>query len=340
MSTGGRLVTTSQTTLNVGATQLPASVVIRDCSVRDGLQPLDPVAPLQRVALVEALFAAGVSDVEVGAFVSPKAVPAMAGAAEVVAGVPPMGGRRRWVLVPNLRGAQMATDAGVGHLTVTVSASPAYSAKNVGMSVADSIAEVARIRAAAPDAVVDVVVSCAFGSPFDDDADDVTVASVAEVCAAVVAVGVDQITLADTTGMATPRRVAEVVGAVRNAAPGGASGAPSGAPSGALSGAPTGELGLHLHDTRGTALVNAWAAMALGVRRFDTSLGGLGGSPFAPGAGGNLATEDLVLVLDDMGITTGVSLDGLLAAGTQLAAVIGRALPSRVAAAGGIGTFG
>jgi hydroxymethylglutaryl-CoA lyase len=245
-------------------------------------------------------------------------------------------GRRRWVLVPNLRGAQMATDAGVGHLTVTVSASPAYSAKNVGMSVADSIAEVARIRAAAPDAVVDVVVSCAFGSPFDDDADDVTVASVAEVCAAVVALGVDQITLADTTGMATPRRVAEVVGAVRNATPGG----PSGAPASALSGAPTGELGLHLHDTRGTALVNAWAAMALGVRRFDTSLGGLGGSPFAPGAGGNLATEDLVLVLDDMGITTGVSLDGLLAAGTQLAAVIGRALPSRVAAAGGIGTFG
>lgn len=329
-------MTTSQTTHNAGATQLPASVVIRDCSVRDGLQPLDPVAPSQRVALVEALFAAGVCDVEVGAFVSPKAVPAMAGAAEVVAGVPPMEGRRRWVLVPNLRGAQMATDAGVGHLTVTVSASPAYSAKNVGMSVADSIAEVARIRAAAPDAVVDVVVSCAFGSPFDDDADDVTVASVAEVCAAVGAAGVDQITLADTTGMATPRRVAEVVGAVRNATPGG----PTGAPTGALSGAPTGELGLHLHDTRGTALVNAWAAMAMGVRRFDTSLGGLGGSPFAPGAGGNLATEDLVLVLDDMGITTGVNLDGLLAAGTQLAAVIGRALPSRVAAAGGIGTFG
>lgn len=335
-------MTTSQTTHNAGTTQLPASVVIRDCSVRDGLQPLDPVAPSQRVALVEALFAAGVSDVEVGAFVSPRAVPAMAGAAEVVAGVPPMDGRRRWVLVPNLRGAQMATDAGVGHLTVTVSASPAYSAKNVGMSVADSIAEVARIRAAAPDAVVDIVVSCAFGSPFDDD--DVTVASVAEVCAAVVALGVDQITLADTTGMATPRRVAEVVGAVRNATPGGPSGAPSAAPSVAPSGAPsgalTGELGLHLHDTRGTALVNAWAAMALGVRRFDTSLGGLGGSPFAPGAGGNLATEDLVLVLDDMGISTGVSLDGLLAAGTQLAEVIGRALPSRVAAAGGIGTFG
>lgn len=322
-------MTTSQTAHNAGTTPLPASVVIRDCSVRDGLQPLDPVAPSQRVALVEALFAAGVADVEVGAFVSPTAVPAMAGAAEVVAGVPPMDGRRRWVLVPNLRGAQMATDAGVGHLTVTVSASPAYSAKNVGMTVDESIAEVARIRAAVPDAVVDAVVSCAFGSPFDDDdADDVTVASVAEVCAAVGALGVDQITLADTTGMATPRRVAEVVGAVRNATAGGPGGAP------------TGELGLHLHDTRGTALVNAWAAMALGVRRFDTSLGGLGGSPFAPGAGGNLATEDLVLVLDDMGITTGISLDGLLAAGTQLAAVIGRALPSRVAAAGGIGTFG
>jgi hydroxymethylglutaryl-CoA lyase len=201
-------MTTSQTHDDHGVAVMPSSVVIRDCGARDGLQPLAPVAPAGRIALVEALFAAGVGDVEVGAFVSPRAVPAMAGTDEVVAGVAAVAGRRRWVLVPNVRGAHMAIDAGIGHLTVTVSASPTYSEKNVGMTVDESIAEMARIRAAAPDAVVDAVVSCAFGSPFDDH---VTVASVAAVCAAVHATGVDQMTLADTTGMATPRDRKSVV---------------------------------------------------------------------------------------------------------------------------------
>lgn len=326
-------MTTSQTHDGNGSTVLPSTVVIRDCGARDGLQPLAPVAPAGRITLVEALFAAGVSDVEVGAFVSPRAVPAMAGTDEVVAGVAAVAGRRRWVLVPNARGAHMAIDAGIGHLTVTVSASPTYSEKNVGMTVDESIAELARIRAAAPDAVVDAVVSCAFGSPFDDY---VTVASVAAVCAAVHATGVDQLTLADTTGMATPRRVAEVLAAVGEVTGGPDVARPdAGGPDVGRSGA----LGLHLHDTRGTALVNAWAAMALGVRRFDTSLGGLGGSPFAPNAGGNLATEDLVLVLNDMGVATGIDLDGLLAAGELLAGLIAAPLPSRVANAGGIDAF-
>jgi hydroxymethylglutaryl-CoA lyase len=288
-------------------------VVIRDCGPRDGLQPLAPMAVSGRIALVEALFAAGVADVEVGAFVSPRAVPAMVGTDEVVTAIPQTAQRRRWVLVPNERGAQMAVDAGVGHLTVTVSASPVYSEKNVGMTVDGSIAEVVRIRNAAPDAVVDAVVSCSFGSPFDDH---VTVTDVADVCAAVHAAGVDQLTLADTTGMATPRTVADVLAAVTAVVPTGP--------------------GLHLHDTRGTALVNAWTALTLGVRRFDTSLGGLGGSPFAPNAGGNLATEDLVLVLNDAGFATGIDLDGLLDAGTMLSNLISAPLPSRVAGAGGI----
>lgn len=321
-------MTTSQTDDANGVAVVPSSVVIRDCAARDGLQPLAPVAPAGRIALVEALFAAGVGDVEVGAFVSPAAVPAMVGTDEVVAGVPAAAGRRRWVLVPNVRGAHMAIDAGIGHLTVTVSASPTYSEKNVGMTVDESVAELALIRAAAPDAVVDAVVSCAFGSPFDDR---VTVASVAAVCAAVHATGVDQMTLADTTGMATPRRVAEVLAAVGEVTGGPDAGGPDRDRSGGL--------GLHLHDTRGTALVNAWAAMLLGVRRFDTSLGGLGGSPFAPNAGGNLATEDLVLVLNDMGVSTGIDLDGLLAAGAVLSELIAAPLPSRVANAGGIDSF-
>lgn len=301
-------------------TALPSSVAIRDCGPRDGLQPLAPVAAVGRIALVEALFAAGVADVEVGAFVSLRAVPAMAGTGEVVAAIPQVAGRRRWVLVPNVRGAQMAIDAGIGHLTVTVSASPVYSDKNVGMTTDESVAEVARIRNAAPDAVVDAVVSCSFGSPFDDH---VTVASVADVCAAVHAAGVNQLTLADTMGMATPRRVTEVLAAAAAVVPD----------------VVTDGLGLHLHDTRGTALVNAWTAMSLGVRRFDTSLGGLGGSPFAPNAGGNLATEDLVLVLNDAGVGTGIDLDGLLAAGVVLSDLISAPLPSRVAGAGGIDPF-
>ncbi|MFI5040422.1 MAG: hydroxymethylglutaryl-CoA lyase [Acidimicrobiales bacterium] len=293
-------------------TDLPASVEIRDCCPRDGLQPLAPVPVDARIALVEDLFAAGLADVEVGAFVSPKAVPAMAGASEVVAGVASAPDRRRWALVPNERGAQLALAAGIEHLTVTVSASPEYSLRNVGMSVDESIAQVGLVRELALDHVVDAVVSCAFGSPFGDH---VTAARVADVCGRLSAIGIDRLTLADTTGVATPRRIDVVLSEVAD------------------------EVGLHLHDTRGTALANAYAALQHGVRRFDTSLGGLGGSPFAPGAGGNLATEDLVLLLDDLGVSTGVDLAALLATGERLAALIGRMLPSRVAAAGALPAF-
>ncbi|HEX2738274.1 MAG TPA: hydroxymethylglutaryl-CoA lyase [Acidimicrobiia bacterium] len=293
-------------------TGLPASVEIRDCSPRDGLQPLPPLAAEDRVSLVEDLFASGLADVEVGAFVSPKAVPAMAGSGEVVASVTPAPDRRCWALVPNARGAQLALDAGIEHLTVTVSASEEYSRRNVGMSVDESLVQVAQVRELARDQVVDAVVSCAFGSPFDDH---VTASWVAEVCSRLSTIGVDRLTLADTTGVATPRRIELVLSTLIL------------------------DVGLHLHDTRGTALTNAYAALRLGVHRFDTSLGGLGGSPFAPEAGGNLATEDLVLLLGDLGVATGVELAALLAAGERLAVLIGRQLPSRVAKAGALPEF-
>jgi hydroxymethylglutaryl-CoA lyase len=284
-------------------------VRIRDVTARDGLQGERPVEVRDRVELVRRLFAAGLRDVEVASFVSPKAVPAMAGGADVVAEVLPElpDGATAWALVPNSRGAELATAAGVDHLTITVSASPAYSAKNVHMTVDEARAQVEAIRAAAPSAVLDEVISCAFGSPFDGE--DITPDDVAVFVEHARTTGVDQVTLADTTGMGTPRRVGAVLDRVGT------------------------DVGLHLHDTRGTALLNAWTAIDRGISRFDTAVGGLGGSPFAPSAGGNLATEDLVYVLGDAGYETGVDLDALIDAGPLLAELVGHALPSRVAAA-------
>ena len=288
------------------------SVSIRDVAPRDGLQGERPVEPARRVELIEQLLAAGLRDVEVASFVSPKAVPAMAGAGDVVAAALQLAGDdvTVWALVPNVKGAELATAAGVDHLTITISASPAYSEKNVHMTIEQAKAQVDAIRAAAPGAVLDEVISCCFGSPFEGE--DITPDDVDTIVEHARGVGIDRVTLADTTGMATPRRISSVLGVVGS------------------------DVGLHLHDTRGTALVNAWSAIEHGIRRFDTALGGLGGSPFAPTAGGNLATEDLVLVLNDVGVETGIDLDRLLEAGPLLADLVGHDLPSRVAAAGGL----
>lgn len=292
-------------------TQLPTTVNVREVGPRDGLQSEQPVPVADRVRLIEALVAAGAADVEIAAFVSPTAVPAMAGAAEVVAalGTPP--GVRRWALVPNLRGAQLAMAAGVDALTVTVSASEEYSQRNVHMRSAQSLAEASRICALAargnPGVPVDVVVSCAFGSPYEGELNPEEVVRIGR---AALDAGASQLTYADTTGMATPRRVDELLERTGTS------------------------VGLHLHETRGTALVNAFAAMQAGVGRFDTSVGGLGGSPFATGAGGNLATEDLVHLCDDLGVQTGLDLTRLLEASALAAALVGHDVPSRVAHAG------
>jgi hydroxymethylglutaryl-CoA lyase len=293
-------------------TGLPSAITVREVGPRDGLQAEAPVPVPWRADLVASLVAAGVTTVEVAAFVSPRAVPSMAGAAEVVAEVRSRLDGRPGVtlvaLVPNVRGAEMAAVAGVDALTLTVSASEAYSRRNVGMSVDESLGQVAAIRAAVGDGLpIDTVVSCAFGSPYEGD---LAPSAVAALGARALAGGSTSLTYADTTGMATPRRVADLLDEV---------------------GA---DVGLHLHDTRGTALVNAYAAMEWGVRRFDTAVGGLGGSPFAAGAGGNLATEDLVHLCDDLGVATGIDLEALLAVSAEVAAGVDHVVPSRVAAAG------
>lgn len=213
-----------------------------------------------------------------------------------------------WALVPNLRGAEMALDAGVDGITVTVSASEVYSEKNVHMTVDQSVAEAALIGDLARDRVpVDAVVSCAFGSPYEGDIDPARAAALGD---RLLDGGATTLTYADTTGMATPRRIADVLDETGP------------------------EIGLHLHETRGTGLVSAYAALEAGVARFDTSVGGLGGSPFAAGAAGNVATEDLVHLLDDLGVATGIDLEHLLAVSAQLAVMVGHPVPSRVAAAG------
>ncbi|MEZ5178511.1 MAG: hydroxymethylglutaryl-CoA lyase [Acidimicrobiales bacterium] len=251
----------------------PVRVVIRDVGPRDGLQPESPVSASARVALVEALVAAGVRHVEVAAFVSPKAVPAMAEAAEVVAGLVRHPEVTYAALVPNARGAELALAAGVDELTVTISASEAYNQRNVKMSTDESVTAIEAIvglaSAGAVPVPVDAVISCAFGSPYEGE---IAPGDVVALASRLAAVGAASLTYADTTGMATPRRIDDLVDALDGQVAG---------------------VGLHLHDTRGAALVNAYAALERGIARFDTSVGGLGGSPFAHGAGGNLATEGL-----------------------------------------------
>jgi hydroxymethylglutaryl-CoA lyase len=283
------------------------TVRIREVGPRDGLQVEKPLPPESRICLLEALVAAGVDEVEAVAFVSPRAVPAMDGAAEVLARFSPAG-ITRWALVPNRRGAEAALQAGADGLSVTASASEQYSQRNVRMGVDRAVEEAARIAGAAGGRVpIDAVVSCAFGSPYEGDIDP---AFVGRLVSRLKDAGASTVALADTTGMATPGRVREVLDHTGS------------------------DVGLHLHETRGTALVNAYAALAAGVRRFDTSVGGLGGSPFAAGAAGNLATEELVYLLDEEGYQTGIDLDRLLDAARLVSELVGHPLPSRLATAG------
>jgi hydroxymethylglutaryl-CoA lyase len=288
---------------------LPDRIVIREVGPRDGLQAEAPLTIDQRVDLIDALLIAGISHIEIAAFVSPTAVPSMAGAADVVAAVGAPEGLTRTVLVPNLRGAEMALEAGIDELTVTVSASARYNQQNVRMSIDESVEQIGAICALARHAgtPVDGVISFSFGSPYEPTLSAADVAMLAE---RVRAEGCTSVTLADTTGMGTPRRVFDVLER-------------------------TGiDVGLHMHDTRGTGLLNVYAGLQAGIRRFDTAVGGLGGSPFAAGATGNVATEEVVSLCDDLGISTGIDVEGLCDAALLLESFVGHAVHSRVAHVG------
>lgn len=282
-----------------------ALLEIREVGPRDGLQNEEPLNVERRAEIISALCRTGLTDIEAVSFVSPTAVPAMAHAADVLELVDRRSEVRLWALVPNVRGAEMAVDSNIDALTVTLSACPVYNKKNINRTIAESISGIGDIVKIAGGRPVDVVISCVFGSPYTGDEPTGTVP---DLMSQLSAQGVNRFTLADTTGMATPHRVERVIHK-------------------------TGvDVGLHLHDTRGTALLNAMTAIGLGVTRFDTAVGGLGGSPFAQGAGGNLATEDLVHIAnDDPMIDSGVDLAALLAVSADLATAVDHALPSRVA---------
>jgi hydroxymethylglutaryl-CoA lyase len=292
---------------------LPKRISLREVGPRDGLQNEAPVPTTSKVALIDALSRTGVGRIEAVSFVHPKAIPSMADAAEVWAAVAKSDSVRYSALVPNLRGAQRALDAGFKEIEVVVSASDTHNKKNVNRTTQESLDDIAELlQAAHAGATCQVIVSTAFGCPYEGE---VPVERVLGVARRALADGADGLSYGDTTGMATPGRVTHLVGETRMAFP-------------------DADLNLHFHNTRGTGLANVLAALQLGVTDFDASVGGLGGCPYAPGATGNVCTEDLVHMVEDMGVDTGIDLDALLGAAREAERLVGRTLPSQVLRAG------
>jgi isopropylmalate/homocitrate/citramalate synthase len=288
----------------------PHAVTICEVGPRDGLQN-EAVAPStdDKVRFCDLLTAAGITMLEAGSFVNPKAVPQMADSDAVFARISRPPGHTYIALCANERGLDRALAAGVRAIGVFTAASEPFVRANIGLSIDESLAAFAPlIRRAKEDGIwVRASVSTAFGCPF---AGEVPVEAVVAVCNRLLEAGADQLSVADTIGVATPNQVVDVVEALAPIVPPEA-------------------LALHFHDTRGTALANALTGLALGVQTFDTAAGGLGGCPFAPGATGNGATEDLVYALHGMGIETGIDLTRLRAASRFIAAKLGHAPVSR-----------
>jgi hydroxymethylglutaryl-CoA lyase len=296
-------------------TSRPPSIEIREVGPRDGLQNEAPVPVEQRVRLIDALSATGLRRIEAASFVSPAAIPPMAGAEEVMAGITRAPGVVYSALVPNVKGAERALAARADELQLVVSASETHNLKNVRRTVAESLVAAHELVALAHGGGVPVeaIVSTAFGCPYEGD---VAPERVAQLAGHLVDAGADRLSFGDTTGMATPRRVDDLLDALERAGIG------------------ADRVGLHFHNTRGTALANVLAGLERGVERYDASVGGLGGCPYAPGASGNAVTEDLVHMCEDMGIATGIDLDALLSCAALAQEIVGRELPSALLHAG------
>lgn len=293
---------------------LPAAISIREVGPRDGLQNEAPVPTSAKVALIDALSGTGVRRIEAVSFVHPKAIPQMADAADVWRRIRRNDAVRYSALVPNLVGARRALEAGFAEIEVVVSASDTHNRKNVNASTEESLDAIAAIMQAVHDAgaTCQVIVATAWGCPYEGE---VPVQRVIDVARRAVGDGADGLSYGDTTGMATPTRVTRLIGETRAALPEAA-------------------LNLHFHNTRGTGLANLLAALSLGVDDFDASVGGLGGCPYAPGATGNVCTEDLVHMVEDMGVATGIDLDRMIEAAREAEGLVGRVLPSQVLRAG------
>ncbi len=295
-------------------TDLPSRISLREVGPRDGLQNEDPVPTAAKIELINALTVTGVSRIEAVSFVRAEAIPQMADADQVWQGIDRAPGIRYSALAPNLRGARRALDAGFTEVEAVVSASDTHNRRNVNRGTQESLDDIAVMigEAHARGAACQVVVATAWGCPYEGD---VPVSRVLAVAGRAVADGADAISFGDTTGMATPGRVTRLVGEFRGQHP-------------------EVPLNLHFHNTRGTGLANVLAALELGVDDFDASVGGLGGCPYAPGASGNIATEELVYMAEDMGVATGVDLEAMIGAAAEAERIIGRQLPSQVLRAG------
>ena len=293
---------------------LPSHVRLVEVGPRDGLQnEAQPISVADKVHLVDALSAAGLSYIEVGSFVSPKWVPQMAGSAEVFAQIQRKPGVTYGALAPNLRGFEDALAAGVKEVAVFAAASEAFSQRNINCSISESLERFAPIMAAARQHGVSVrgYVSCVLGCPYEGEVAPEQVAAVAR---ELYAMGCYEVSLGDTIGTGTAgatRRLFDVVGAQ----------------------VPREKLAGHFHDTYGQAIANIYASLLEGITVFDSSIAGLGGCPYAKGASGNVATEDVLYLLNGLGIHTGIDLQALIGAGQQISNVLGRPTGSRVAKA-------
>lgn len=289
------------------------SITINDVGPRDGLQNQQKIlSPQQRIQLVKALLAAGMDHVEVGAFVSPKAVPAMAGADQVLAGLPEMEHGVFTVLVPNFRGYELARDAGAKSVCTVLYGSEGMAQANVKMSREQADQATADILARArQDGIrVTATVAVAFECPFDGPVDPLIVETTVT---KFIELGADEVAVADTIGAANPQQVRSLTASL-------------------VAAHGQEKISCHFHDTRAMGLANVFAAVESGVRKFDASIGGLGGCPFAPGASGNVATEDVVMMLEQMGHDTGIDLAGLMLASALAQELTGTAPGGRAKA--------
>ena len=296
---------------------IPVSVRIYEVGPRDGLQnEAMPLSTETKLEYIRLLAAAGLTEIEATSFVSPKAIPQLADADELMSGLPRDAGIRYPVLVPNERGMDRAIRAGADALAVFTAASDAFTQRNIGMSIDESLDAFRPVLLKATELGwwKRAYVSTAFGCPFTGR---VEVSKVVEVGLRLIDLGADEICLGDTIGVGVPAQVHALTEACLGA------------------GVALDQLAYHFHDTRGTALANVLAGLEDGVSCFDSSTGGTGGCPYAPGAAGNLATEDLVYLLDGMGIAHGVRLDRVLEAARFIATALGKPLSSKVGQAGG-----
>ncbi|MBI5497365.1 MAG: hydroxymethylglutaryl-CoA lyase [Deltaproteobacteria bacterium] len=290
-------------------------VAVVEVGPRDGLQNESTLVETEaKIVMIEGLVDAGITRIEVTSFVNPRWIPPLADQADVARGIQRRAGVEYSALVPNLKGYENAAAAGMRAVALVVSASETHNRKNINAGVEDTLTRYAEVadRARREGVKLRGYVSTAFGCPYEGPVPVPRVVAVAE---RLLALGAHEVSLGDTIGVASPRQVGEMLQAVQAAVP-------------------LDRIALHLHDTRGTALANALAGLEAGVRVFDSSVGGMGGCPYAPGAAGNLATEDLVWMLQGMGLQTGIDVDKVAEVARAMGRLLGRVLPGKYSQAG------